>query len=149
MRRREGPHRFMQKRPPTFVSALQRVSAVETSKNQLSRDFRCCSIFDFCNSIGTFRTSSSGRMSASRQERPFHNRPFREFVGYSLCPTDKLFLLFLSVSELTHLCNFLISRPTDSILCHSLINLNRGTAQSSTRTATRAFFQRSTVRILT
>jgi hypothetical protein len=45
--RREGPHRFTQKRPRTFVPALQRVAAVGTSKNQLSRDFRCRSIFDF------------------------------------------------------------------------------------------------------
>jgi hypothetical protein len=29
---------------------------IETSKNPLSRDFGCRSIFDFCNSIGTFRT---------------------------------------------------------------------------------------------
>jgi hypothetical protein len=42
-----GPHRFTQKRPRTFVPALQRVAAVETSKNQLSRDFWCRSIFDF------------------------------------------------------------------------------------------------------
>src|ERR1700737_4496053 len=78
MRRREGPHRFIQKRPPTFVSALQRVSAVETSKNQLSRDFRCCSIFDFCNSIGAKRTSAfeQGRATVPHDaewgERFFH-----------------------------------------------------------------------------
>jgi hypothetical protein len=35
--------------------ALQRV---ETSKNQLSLDFRCRSIFDFCNSICQERTFS-------------------------------------------------------------------------------------------
>ena len=46
-----GPHRFAQKRPPTFVSALQSVSAAETAKNQLWRDFRCRSIFDFFNTI--------------------------------------------------------------------------------------------------
>jgi hypothetical protein len=40
-----------QKRPPTFVSALRSVGAVGTAKNQLSRDFRCRSIFDFFNSI--------------------------------------------------------------------------------------------------
>jgi hypothetical protein len=50
-------HIVLQKeRPPIFVSTLQRVSAVATSKDQLSRDFRCCSIFDFCNSIGAKRT---------------------------------------------------------------------------------------------
>jgi len=53
---REGPHRFKQKRPRTIVSALRGFDAVETSKNQLSRNFRSRSIFDFCNSIGTFRT---------------------------------------------------------------------------------------------
>jgi hypothetical protein len=35
-----------------FVSALRSVAAVEIAKNQLSRDFRCGSIFDFFNSIG-------------------------------------------------------------------------------------------------
>src|ERR1700675_702166 len=65
MRRREGPHRFIQKRPPTFVSALQRVSAVETSKNQLSRDFRCCSIFRLLQQYRHFSDVTTGRrMSA-------------------------------------------------------------------------------------
>ena len=45
------PHRFTQKRPPTFVSALRRVAAVETDQNQFSRDFRRRPIFDFCNTI--------------------------------------------------------------------------------------------------
>jgi hypothetical protein len=31
-RRREGPQRFTQKRPPTFVSALASIAVVETSK---------------------------------------------------------------------------------------------------------------------
>jgi hypothetical protein len=43
-RRREGPQRFAQKRPPTF--------AVEASKYRLSRDFGSLSISAFCNSIG-------------------------------------------------------------------------------------------------
>src|SRR5450631_831179 len=51
MWRCEGPHCFAQKRPRTFASALQRVAAVEASKNPLSRDFRYRSIFDFCNNI--------------------------------------------------------------------------------------------------
>jgi hypothetical protein len=55
-RRREGPHRFRQKRPPTFVSALESFAAVETPENRLSRDFRSRSIFDFCNSICQERT---------------------------------------------------------------------------------------------
>ena len=59
-RRREGPHRFAQKRPRIFVSALQSLAAVETSKNRLPRDFRSRSISDFCNSIVTKRTSQIG-----------------------------------------------------------------------------------------
>ncbi len=47
------PHRFTQNRPRTCVAALKGVAAVEKSKNQLSRDFRCRPIFDFCNSIGS------------------------------------------------------------------------------------------------
>src|ERR1700722_6551578 len=54
-----GPHRFTQNRPRSFVAAPQNVTAEEKSKNQLSRDFWCCPIFDFCNSIGTFRTCRS------------------------------------------------------------------------------------------
>src|ERR1019366_3201779 len=46
------PHRFTQNRPRTCVAALKNVAAVEKSKNQISRDFRCRPIFDFCNSIG-------------------------------------------------------------------------------------------------
>jgi hypothetical protein len=38
-----------------FVSALESFAAVESIKNRPSRDFRSRSIFDFCNSIGTFR----------------------------------------------------------------------------------------------
>src|SRR5471032_3311634 len=60
MWRCEGPHCSVQKRPRTFASALQSVAAVEASKNLLSRDFWCRSIFDFCNNIGTFRTSVTG-----------------------------------------------------------------------------------------
>ena len=46
-----GPHRFAQKRPRTFVSALASIAAIETSKHWLSRDFQSRSIFDFFNSI--------------------------------------------------------------------------------------------------
>jgi hypothetical protein len=63
-RQREGPHRFTKNRPRTCVAALKSVAAVEKSKNQLSRDFRCRSIFDFCNSI--------------RHKQPFHNHSFGE-----------------------------------------------------------------------
>ena len=34
-----------------FVAALQGFAVVRASKNQLSRDFRSGSIFEFCNSI--------------------------------------------------------------------------------------------------
>ena len=49
--RREGPYRFTQKRPRTFVAALKSDAAAERSKNQLLRDFSGRSIFDFCNNI--------------------------------------------------------------------------------------------------
>src|ERR1043166_3684238 len=51
-RRYEGPHRFTQKRPRSFVWALRSIAVVEPAKNQLLRDFRRRSIFDFCNTIG-------------------------------------------------------------------------------------------------
>src|SRR5260370_35674361 len=38
-RRREGPYRFVQNRPRTFVAALNSEAAADKSKNQLSRDF--------------------------------------------------------------------------------------------------------------
>src|ERR1700687_4192947 len=59
MWRCEGPHCFVQKRPRPFVSALQSIAAVEASKNQLLRDFRYRSIFDFCNTICQTQTSIS------------------------------------------------------------------------------------------
>jgi hypothetical protein len=48
-RRREGPYRFIQNRSRTSVAALKSDAAAEKSKDQLSRDFLGCSIFDFCN----------------------------------------------------------------------------------------------------
>ena len=38
-RRREGPYRFVQNRPRTFVAELNSDAAAEKSKNLLSRDF--------------------------------------------------------------------------------------------------------------
>jgi hypothetical protein len=55
-----GPHRFTQKRPRTVIAPLQSLAAARMSKNQLSRDFRCSPIFDFCNSIGTSATCWRG-----------------------------------------------------------------------------------------
>jgi hypothetical protein len=51
----KGPHRFAEKRPRTFVLALRRLATVERPQILLSRDFRRCSIFDFCNKIGQLR----------------------------------------------------------------------------------------------
>ncbi len=55
-RRREGPDRFIQNRSGTSVVALKSDAAAEKSKDRLSRDFWGCSIFDFCNNVGTFET---------------------------------------------------------------------------------------------
>jgi len=52
-RRREGPNRFIQNRSRTSVVALKSDAAAEKSEDRLSRDFYGCSIFDFCNKIGT------------------------------------------------------------------------------------------------
>jgi hypothetical protein len=40
--------------------ALKSDAAAERSKDRPSRDFWGCSIFDFCNNIGTKRTSGTG-----------------------------------------------------------------------------------------
>src|SRR5258708_5518596 len=63
-RRREGPYRFIQNRSRISVVALKSDAAAEKPKDQLSRDFLGCSIFDFCNNIGTKWTSCpTSRMS--------------------------------------------------------------------------------------
>jgi len=54
-----GPHRFTQKRPRSLVWALRSIAVVQPAKSQLLRDFRRRSIFDFCNTIGTFQTCLS------------------------------------------------------------------------------------------
>jgi hypothetical protein len=51
-----GPHRFTQTRPRSFVAALRSIAVAESAKDQLLRDFRRGSNFDFCNTIGTKRT---------------------------------------------------------------------------------------------
>jgi len=63
-RRREGPYRFVQNRPRTFVAALNS-EAAERSRNQLSRDFQRRSIFDFCNSICQKLTSDGYSITSS------------------------------------------------------------------------------------
>jgi hypothetical protein len=40
--------------------ALKSDVTAEKTKNQLLRDFWSCSIFDFCNNIGTNRTNRAG-----------------------------------------------------------------------------------------
>ncbi len=52
---REGPPRFSEKRPRTFVSALLSIAAAEWCENQHLRDFWPRSIFDFFDSIGQNR----------------------------------------------------------------------------------------------
>ena len=56
--RREGSHRFAEKRPRIFVLALRHFAAIQPSENQLSRDFRRRSIFDFYNKICQKRKST-------------------------------------------------------------------------------------------
>jgi hypothetical protein len=46
-----GTTSFHKKRPRSFVWALRSIAVVEAAKNQLLRDFRRRSIFDFCNTI--------------------------------------------------------------------------------------------------
>jgi len=55
-KRCEGPHRSSEKWPRSFVSAPQSIAAAASPKIRLSRDFRCCPIFDFCNTICHKRT---------------------------------------------------------------------------------------------
>jgi hypothetical protein len=45
------------KRPRSFISALRSIAVAESAKNQLLRDFRRRSIFDFCNNICQKETS--------------------------------------------------------------------------------------------
>src|SRR5882757_4580326 len=54
------PYRFIQNRSRTSLVALKSDAAAERSTDQLSRDFLGCSIFDFCNNIGTKRTCRGG-----------------------------------------------------------------------------------------
>src|ERR1700736_5047562 len=85
-RRREGPHRFTQKQPPTFVSALRSVAAVETAKNQLWRDFRCGSIFDFFNTIGAKRTFASCQCRVSATSFRTHAVQQNQYFAQRLKP---------------------------------------------------------------
>jgi hypothetical protein len=64
-RRREGPCRFIQNRSRISVVALKSDAAAGKSKDQLSRDFFGCSIFDFRNNIGTKRTWPNVRVESA------------------------------------------------------------------------------------
>jgi len=59
-RRYVGLHRFAQKPPRSFASALRSIAMAESPKNRLLRDFRRRSIFDFCNNICQQRKSETG-----------------------------------------------------------------------------------------
>jgi hypothetical protein len=64
-----GPHRFNQKRPRSFVSALRSIALAESAKNQLLRGFRRRSIFDFCNTIDAKQTFSKPPTSPKCQKQ--------------------------------------------------------------------------------
>jgi hypothetical protein len=59
-----GPHRFSEKRPRSFVSALQSIATMESSKHQRLRDFWRRSIFDFCNTICQQQTKKAATFDA-------------------------------------------------------------------------------------
>src|SRR3981189_1342433 len=67
-RRREGLYRFIQNRSRVSVVALKSDAAAEKPKDQLSRDFLGCSIFDFCNNICQKPTSGRGRHTAAQRD---------------------------------------------------------------------------------
>jgi hypothetical protein len=74
IRRCEGPHLFLRKRPRTVASAMQSVAAL--SRNLLSRDFWRRSIFDFCNNIGgNTDIPFQGRQDRFDPTRTWQNRP--------------------------------------------------------------------------
>ena len=76
-RRREGPHRFAQKRPRSFISALRSIAVAESAKDQLLRDFRRRSIFDFCNTIphvSALRTPGFDKLAVRSAARAGHAR---------------------------------------------------------------------------
>jgi hypothetical protein len=79
-RRREGPYRFIQNRSRISVVALKSDAVAEKPKDQLSRDFLGCSIFDFCNNIGTKRTWPDVRLESAfggKAEVEFRGRQVR------------------------------------------------------------------------
>jgi hypothetical protein len=54
----EGPHQLPQKRSLALASVLQSLAAAEIVNALHLRDFRSLAIFEFFNTIGTFRTWS-------------------------------------------------------------------------------------------
>src|SRR5258705_10475608 len=63
-----GPYRFIQNRSRISVVALKSDAAAEKPKDQLSRDFLGCSIFDFCNNICHVWTAPSWQELSSRTQ---------------------------------------------------------------------------------
>ena len=92
-RRYEGPHRFTQKRPRSFVSVLRSIAVAESAENQLLREFRRRSIFDFCNTIcqkQTHALQQAGlftRLAAIRRWASFECR-WLGFRGTTRCSWD-------------------------------------------------------------
>src|SRR5258708_18190488 len=62
------PYRFIKNRSRISVVALKSDAAAEKPKDQLSRDFLGCSMFDFCNNIGAKRTFTEKLTSEKRQQ---------------------------------------------------------------------------------
>jgi hypothetical protein len=65
----EGPRRFSEKRPRTFVLVLCSIPGADLSKNQHLRDFWSFSIFDFFNSIRQKRSLADDRGYSARPLR--------------------------------------------------------------------------------
>jgi hypothetical protein len=62
---------------------LQSIATMESSKHQRLRDFWRRSIFDFCNTIGTFRTCRGGLTTSAlggRTDMPFKQDHFRAAI---------------------------------------------------------------------
>ena len=115
----EGPYRFTQKRPRTFVSAPRTFAAIEIPKNRSSRDFWRRTIFDFCNKIGTKRTSSCVApcplLGVERTSFLDVERSASDPGCVKTCASGEVAELFSSFPSLSDLCQS----------CSSPIQLNR------------------------
>jgi hypothetical protein len=68
-RRYEGTTSFHAKTTTELRMSGTEYAVVEPAKNQLLRDFRRRSVFDFCNTIGTFPTSRVDLASSVREAK--------------------------------------------------------------------------------